>query len=250
MADEYIKIAIATADQKKEHENLAPQEIARTTTPPHCLTYSVCTTHLPSQLVSFNFNTASSRTAGKFYRSLRHRLLARGSIHGRALPFLTPLLEIYKSLDYRARENLARFVIIVRDHCKKIPHIWYIEKSEFQRLSTSSIFSSRMYDPKLFIIERVLERRNDHMALWCAMTRLGWRPGAREKTTSSSTTSVLNWTPSDWTSVVFDESGRACAYAAVTYIATEHVLCTYRWWIAEKTVRTCMRTHCEFRYKV
>lgn len=85
MADEYIKIAIAAADQKKEHENLAPQEIARTTTPPHCLTYSVRTTHLPSQTVSFNFNTA-----GKFCRSLRHRLLARGSIRGRALPFLAP----------------------------------------------------------------------------------------------------------------------------------------------------------------
>jgi len=46
MADEYIKIAITATDQKKEDENLAPQEIARTTTPPHCLTYR--TYHAPA----------------------------------------------------------------------------------------------------------------------------------------------------------------------------------------------------------
>jgi len=96
MADEYIKITIAAADQNKKDENLAPQEIARTTTPPHCLTCSVRATHLPSQLVSAS--KPSSRIARKSYRSLWHRLLARGSIHGHALPFLAPPFEIYKSL--------------------------------------------------------------------------------------------------------------------------------------------------------
>jgi len=41
LTDEYVEVAIAAADENEEHEELAPQEIARATTPPHCLTCSV-----------------------------------------------------------------------------------------------------------------------------------------------------------------------------------------------------------------
>lgn len=254
MADEYIKIAIAAADQKKKDENLASQEIARTTTPPHCLTCSVCTTHLPSQLVSINFNTASLRIAGKFYRSLWH-LLARGSIHGRALPFLAPLFEIYKSLSITALAKIqsalqsSQEFIVEKNFVH--PHTWYMEKCEFQQLTASSVFSSRVCCHKSFhnrARSRTARRSHGTVMRDDEIRVASWR---KEGTTSPSTTPVLDWMPSDWTSVVFDdESSRACAYAAVTYIATKHVLCTYVWRIVRKTVRTCIRTHCESRCKV
>jgi len=116
MADEYIKIAIAAADQNKQDKNLAPQEIARTTTPPHCLTCSVRVTHLPNQLVS----TSTPRRQ----KLQGNPILPFGINCSHVVPFMDvpchfSRYKIYKSLDYCARKDLARFVIIKKNHCRK-----------------------------------------------------------------------------------------------------------------------------------
>lgn len=112
LADEYVEIAIAAADEDEEDEELAPQEIAGTTAPPpHRVTCSVRarTTVSPpatrNKVAECAYPTVSlplfsrlsnltpslfSKTAVEFYRCPRHRQpLARGSSRLRAaLPFL------------------------------------------------------------------------------------------------------------------------------------------------------------------